>query len=155
MAPSSNARKAISRLVSLLNDQQHPYKPSTQIFLELDAAKIAADIRLAELGSERGAAERPQSDAKTYDDVEHRIIERLNLTSRTHMPPSSSTLKPMTIERPRSILRDGSPSFSKQPPRPLVSLMPRPLSGGTNSMLYVDDCMRPRKSGMNFVRSTV
>jgi hypothetical protein len=77
MANSSNARKAIGRLVALLGDQQHPYKPSTQIFLELNAEKIATDIRLVELGTERGSAERPPSNSATYDDVEHRIIERL------------------------------------------------------------------------------
>jgi hypothetical protein len=77
MASSSNARKAIGRLVALLGEQQHPYKPSTQVFLELDAEKLAADIRLVELGTERGSAERPPSNSVTYDDVEHRIIERL------------------------------------------------------------------------------
>lgn len=77
MAPSANARKAIGRLLGLLSEQPHPYKPSTQIFLELDAAKIAADIGLVKLGAERGAAERPPSNATTYDDVEHRVIERL------------------------------------------------------------------------------
>lgn len=77
MASSSNARKAIGRLVALLGEKQHPYKPSTQVFLELDAEKIASDIRLVELGTERGTAERPPSNSVTYDDVEHRIIERL------------------------------------------------------------------------------
>lgn len=77
MASSSNARKAIGRLIALLGEQQHPYKPSTQVFLELDAEKLAADIRLVELGTERGSAERPPTNATGYDDVEHRIIERL------------------------------------------------------------------------------
>lgn len=77
MANSSNARKAIGRLVALLGDSQHPYKPSTQVFLDLNVEKIATDMRLTELGTERGTADRPPSSAKTHDDVEHRIIERL------------------------------------------------------------------------------
>lgn len=116
MAPSSNARKAIGRLVALLNDQQHPYKPSTQIFLDLDAAKIAADIRLVELGSERGAAERPPSDAKTYDDVEHRIIERLeshkqdsHATFQQHLETYDDRMAALDFEGRFAVIQQAAP----------------------------------------------
>lgn len=77
MTNSSNARKAIGRLLALLGDSQHPYKPSLQIFLDLNVGKLATDMRLTELGTERGSADRPPTNATTYDDVEHRIVERL------------------------------------------------------------------------------
>ncbi|QUS38081.1 hypothetical protein RPMA_03840 [Tardiphaga alba] len=76
MTQSSPKKKsAISKLRDLFGQAQHPYKPSTQIFLDLDVDRVARDMRLSELGAERGAADRPDSDVTILDDVEHRIVE--------------------------------------------------------------------------------
>jgi hypothetical protein len=39
--------------------------------------RVADELRLAERGSERGAQNRPTSDAQTLDDVEHQVVERI------------------------------------------------------------------------------
>ena len=71
----SKRRSAIARLRELLGQAQHQYRPSTQIFLDLDVDRIARDMRLCEIGAERGADNRPDMDAAVLDDVEHRIVE--------------------------------------------------------------------------------
>src|SRR5689334_20920289 len=77
MAPLKLKQSGIARLLKLVNEPRHDYRPSTDVFLELNPDTAAADLRLAETGMERGASERPASDASTIDDVEHRIIERV------------------------------------------------------------------------------
>src|SRR6266404_5490855 len=67
---------AISRLLAILREQQHQYRPSTEIFLDLDVARIARELELAKFGAERGADNRPVHDAQDFDDIEHQIIER-------------------------------------------------------------------------------
>ncbi|MGJ5201833.1 hypothetical protein [Bradyrhizobium sp. HKCCYLRH1030] len=72
----SQRRSAILRLRELFGTAPHPYRPSTQIFLDLDVAHVAREMQLSERGAERGAADRPVSAATTYDDIEHMIVER-------------------------------------------------------------------------------
>jgi hypothetical protein len=68
---------AIARLLKLISQPRHDYRPSTDVFLELNVDRIAEELDLAKIGSERGATERPAQDAQTLDDVEHRIVERI------------------------------------------------------------------------------
>lgn len=70
-------RSAISRLMALVNQPRHDYRPGTEVFLDLNVDRIAAELQLAQLGAERGEQERPPPDAQAFDDVEHRIIERI------------------------------------------------------------------------------
>ena len=77
MSTAAPKRSAISRLMGLVNQPRHDYRPGTEVFLELNVDRIAADLQLAQLGAERGAQDRPAQDAQTPDDVEHRIIERI------------------------------------------------------------------------------
>lgn len=72
---SSKRRAAISRLRELFGQAPHEYRPSTQIFLDLDVDKIARNQALAARGAERGAEERPAATAMVLDDVEHQIVE--------------------------------------------------------------------------------
>jgi hypothetical protein len=69
-------QSAISRLRELFGQAPHPYRPATQIFLDLDVNHVAREMKLAELGAERGAEDRPDAAAGTLDDVEHMIVER-------------------------------------------------------------------------------
>jgi hypothetical protein len=77
MSAATGKRSAIERLLSLLSKPQHPYRPSTQVFLDLDVNRPAGDLQLVQQGTERGAANRPAEDAQTLDDVEHQVVERI------------------------------------------------------------------------------
>jgi hypothetical protein len=68
---------AIARIRALLSQPAHHYRPATTIFLDLNADRVADEFGLAALGTERGAENRPTSDAQTLDDVEHKIVERI------------------------------------------------------------------------------
>jgi len=68
---------AIARIRALLNQPTHHYRPATTVFLDLNVDRVADELRLAERGSERGADNRPTSDAQTLDDVEHQVVERI------------------------------------------------------------------------------
>src|SRR3979490_2163318 len=71
------AISALSRLVGGLKREQHDYRASLEIFPALDAARLAADFAVAKLGAQRGANEEPSSDSAVLDDVESRIVERV------------------------------------------------------------------------------
>jgi len=77
MAPIGTRQSPIARIRALLNQPQHPYRPATTIFLDLNVDRVADDLRLVERGTERGSQNRPSADAQTLDDVEHQIIERI------------------------------------------------------------------------------
>ncbi len=74
---SRHAKSAIARLLKLAGEPRHDYRPGTDVFLELNTDAVAADLRLAALGAERGALDRPASDAPGLDDAEHKIVERV------------------------------------------------------------------------------
>ena len=60
-----------------MNQPTHHYRPATTIFLDLNVDRVADELRLGALGTERGSQNRPTSDAQTMDDVEHQIVERI------------------------------------------------------------------------------
>jgi uncharacterized protein YukE len=68
---------AIARIRALLSQPTHPYRPANTVFLDLSVDRVADELRLAVQGSQRGAQNRPSSDAQTLDDVEHQTIERI------------------------------------------------------------------------------
>jgi uncharacterized protein YukE len=68
---------AITRIRALLRQPTHHYRPATTIFLDLNVDRIADDMQLAAQGAERGSQNRPTGDAQTLDDVEQRVIERI------------------------------------------------------------------------------
>jgi hypothetical protein len=71
------AISALSRLVGGLKREQHDYRASLEIFPALDVARLAADFAVAKVGAQRGANEEPSSDSASLDDVESRIVERV------------------------------------------------------------------------------
>ncbi len=68
---------AIARIRALLSQPAHHYRPATTVFLDLNVDRVADELGLAALGNERGAEGRPSSDAQTMDDVEHKVVERI------------------------------------------------------------------------------
>lgn len=77
MSATRFKRTAIDRLLGLLSQPQHPYQPSTEVFLDLNVDRVADELRLVARGNDRGAENQPPSDSQTFDDVEHTIIERI------------------------------------------------------------------------------
>jgi hypothetical protein len=68
---------ALARLVGGLKREQHDYRASLEVFPALNIGKLAADLAVGRLGAERGAEEAPVSDSAVLDDVEGRIVERV------------------------------------------------------------------------------
>jgi hypothetical protein len=79
-------RSPVTRLLNVLSQPQHPYRPSTQIFLDLNVDRVADDLRLVAHGGERGAENRPPEDAQTLDEIEHQAVELIE----THKQSSHS-----------------------------------------------------------------
>jgi hypothetical protein len=68
---------AIAKLLNILGQPRHDYRPATNLFLDLDVNRIAKELQLEKKGAERGAQDRPNKDAQTFDDYEHEIVERI------------------------------------------------------------------------------
>ena len=77
MSAPGTRPSAIARIRALLSQPTHAYRPATTVFLDLSVDRVADELRLAVQGSQRGAQNRPSSDAQTLDDVEHQIVERI------------------------------------------------------------------------------
>jgi hypothetical protein len=77
MNRARGTQSAISQLLGLLSQPRHDYRPSTQIFLDLNVDRITDELQLLKNGTDRGAENRPPADAQTFDDIEHKIIERI------------------------------------------------------------------------------
>jgi hypothetical protein len=77
MSPTGTRQSPIARIWGLINQPQHPYRPATTVFVDINVDRVADELRLVARGKERGAQNRPTSDAQTMDDVEHQIVERL------------------------------------------------------------------------------
>ena len=75
MNAAQGKQSAIARLLGLLGQPQHSYRPSTEIFLDLNVNRVADNLNLAAGGAERGAENRPSAEAETLDDIEHQVVE--------------------------------------------------------------------------------
>jgi hypothetical protein len=83
VATELTAKSALARLVNGLKREPHDYRASLDIFPGLNIAKIAADLAVSRTGAERGAMEEPASDATILDNVENRIVERIEAEKNT------------------------------------------------------------------------
>src|SRR5471030_2597472 len=70
-------KSALGRLVNGLKREQHDYRPSLEVFPTLNVDKLAADLGLAQAGAKRGAHDEPAADSGALDDIENRVIERI------------------------------------------------------------------------------
>src|SRR5580704_14242162 len=67
------ATSSLARLVGGLKREQHDYRASLDIFPALNVAKLAVGRK----GAERGANGEPATDSASLDDIENRIVERV------------------------------------------------------------------------------
>jgi len=74
---------ALGRLVNGLKREQHDYRPSLEVFPILNVDKLAADMGLAQVGAKRAAREEPATDSSALDEIENRIIERIEADNNT------------------------------------------------------------------------
>jgi hypothetical protein len=116
MSTSGQKQSAIARLLSLVNQPRHDYRPGTDVFLELNVDRIAKELQLAKDGAERGTAERPTQDAQTLDDVEHRIVERIEGHKQDahklyleHLHTYDERLAALDFEERFAIIRQAAP----------------------------------------------
>jgi hypothetical protein len=70
-------KSALSRLMNGLKREPHDYRVSLEVFPALNIDKIAADMDLTREGAARGSREEPAADSAVLDDVESRIVERV------------------------------------------------------------------------------
>ncbi len=73
----STQRSALGRLLHGLKREQHDYRASLELFPALNIDKLADDMGLATIGADRGSREEPASDSVVFDEVENRIVERV------------------------------------------------------------------------------
>jgi hypothetical protein len=83
MSSTAKRQSAIARIWELLSQPIHPYRPATTIFLDLNVDRVADELELVAKGKARGTQNRPTADAQTLDDVEHRVIERVETHKQT------------------------------------------------------------------------
>ncbi|MGH6896504.1 MAG: hypothetical protein ACREJ5_08140 [Geminicoccaceae bacterium] len=73
MASQHRSSSALERLLSKLGLPREPYRPDLRLFPELDVARLKCELRLDELGKERGAQEQPATDTTAPDDIELQV----------------------------------------------------------------------------------
>lgn len=73
----ASAFSGLERLLSNLRTSNHDFKSTTEVFPQLDVEKIAKEMSLADLGNNRGKENLPLSSARSLDDAELTIIERV------------------------------------------------------------------------------
>ena len=83
MKPTGTRQSPIGRIWALLSQPQHPYRPATTVFVDLNVDRVADELRLSARGKERGSHNRPTVESQTLDDVEHQIIERIEAHKQT------------------------------------------------------------------------
>jgi len=116
MKPTRHAQSALARLLKLVNEPRHDYRPSTDVFNEINTDIVAVDFRLSELGAERGNAKRPASDAQNFDDVEHKVIERIEAHKQDahrifldHLHTYGDRLAALDFEERFAVIRQAAP----------------------------------------------
>lgn len=76
-------KNGLSRLLDGIRRERHDYRASLQVFPDLDVDHVAADMRLAELGGQRGARGEPPTEMQALDDVELAVVERIESERRS------------------------------------------------------------------------
>lgn len=114
-APRSR-KSGLEKLLGLLNQPHHDYRPATEVFLDLDIDRIADDLDLPHHGQARGAKERPAEDAQTLDDIEHQIVERAESHKQAansiyveHLHTYDARLAALNFEERFAIIQQAAP----------------------------------------------
>ena len=116
MNASQGQRSAIGRLLGLLGQPPHAYRPSTEIFLDLNVNRVADNLNLATGGAERGAENRPSTDAETLDDIEHQVVELIETHKQDahsiyleHLHTYDERLTALNFEERFAIIQQAAP----------------------------------------------
>ncbi len=109
-------QSAIARLLGLLGQPQHSYRPATEIFLDLNVNRVADNLDLAIDGSDRGAENRPSTDAETLDDIEHQVVELIETHKQDahsiyleHLHTYDERLTALNFEERFAIIQQAAP----------------------------------------------
>jgi hypothetical protein len=116
MIAAQGNQSAIARLLSLLGQPQHSYRPSTEIFLDLNVNRVADNLQLAIDGAKRGAENRPTADAETFDDIEHQVVELIETHKQDahsiyleHLHTYDERLTALNFEERFAIIQQAAP----------------------------------------------
>lgn len=69
--------EALNRLWQSVNSSSHDFRASTEVFPNLDLERVANDLELVKRAKERGAANQPPANSVPLDEVELRVVERV------------------------------------------------------------------------------
>jgi hypothetical protein len=69
--------EALNRLWQSVNSSSHDFRASTEVFPNLDLERVASDLELVRRAKERGAANQPLANSAPLDEVELRVVERV------------------------------------------------------------------------------
>jgi hypothetical protein len=68
---------ALSRLLESMRRPPHDKRPSTEVFPDIDVNRLASEMRLDGVGRKRGSGEEPATITTALDEVETRVLERV------------------------------------------------------------------------------
>ena len=77
------AKSALSKLVENFKTPQHDHKLNTQILGQFDADKVAKELKLEEIGAEKGKKNQPSAESQRRDEIESQILERIEAAKST------------------------------------------------------------------------
>jgi hypothetical protein len=69
--------EALNKLWTSVRESSHDFRASTEIFASLDTDKLVQTLEVREKGAENGKANRPAPSAQSLDEVEQRIVGRI------------------------------------------------------------------------------
>ncbi|TGQ72975.1 hypothetical protein EN804_03575 [Mesorhizobium sp. M8A.F.Ca.ET.161.01.1.1] len=79
----TKAFDGLNRILEKVRETSHDFVVTTEIFPNLDVDRVARDMKLAEEGQARGAADQPSKSSKSLDDVELAIVSKVQDTRNT------------------------------------------------------------------------
>ncbi|MDB2452804.1 hypothetical protein N9X02_03835 [Planktomarina temperata] len=77
------ANSALSKLIETFKTPQHDYKLNTEVFGQFDAEKVAKELNLEKIGTEKGTKNQPSHDSQIPDEIESQIQERIEAAKST------------------------------------------------------------------------
>lgn len=75
--------EALNRLWESVRETNHDFRANTDIFPTFDVGKVSRTLELQERGTESGAANRPAKSARSLDEVEQRIVAKVEEEKKT------------------------------------------------------------------------
>ena len=76
------ANNSLKKLVEVFKTVQHPYKPSTEFFGQLDVDRLAKELKLEENGTKKGKKNEPTTTSQVPDKIETKIRESVESSKK-------------------------------------------------------------------------